>query len=420
MNRYPRFLGSGDPRAYGGRLPAPGSLFPGNRFAYSYVEGSHVHQSTAGPRFHAPPPPAQRQQTPGQTFYNPQNAASPTDQYYYQHQQQNVYQSYGGYEDYGDQSDGNVFPQNQNQSVQSGQLAIEAPPDTTQQSFQYDTASSRPVPLPPPPPRMPRPSVTRFQAAHQRQQATDPGSVTQQRTPRATFPNPNQYEQSAPSTAGYTYGSDIYPGAMEVPSDDPYPPTYQPTRPRPSASLGGPPSHGGPPPYSEEDYQPRYDPPPRRRRASAAAGAPPPFNEEDQYDASTPVRDTRSAPPPRQRQQPPTRRYDESSRQRTPKRRRVSVAPDDDMFPDNFEEFSGNLTFDVEKLFSDMNESIIEDNIDEEIESNDDGLQLSEYEILTIPFKDLPPKYHKQRRLLQKRIRQKRYLQGLIDEYGIE
>ena len=188
-------------------------------------------------------------------------------------------------------------------------------------------------------------------------------------------------------------------------------------------------------------------------------GAPPPeddntygayigFNEPPrQYDQTPPqpvTRRRRSAPDPQeydnedlqpvdtyQNTTPPSvtrrrRRSAPDSQERTPvrtPRRRVATRvsePDEPMFDDELEQFTGNLSLDMDKLFNDMGDFVLDETIQEESDAIDDGLKLSEEEILTIPYKDLPPKYRRQRVLLQKRRRQKKYLAGLAKDYGVE
>ena len=55
------------------------------------------------------------------------------------------------------------------------------------------------------------------------------------------------------------------------------------------------------------------------------------------------------------------------------------------MFDDHLDEFSRNLSLDMDKLFSDMGDFVLDEAIHNESEQIDDRLQLSEIEILDIP-----------------------------------
>ena len=87
---------------------------------------------------------------------------------------------------------------------------------------------------------------------------------------------------------------------------------------------------------------------------------------------------------------------------------------------DEDEGFSPELELNIDALFTEISESIIEEKIQDEAQNNTDDLQLTDEEILTIPFKDLPEKYYEQRRLLQKRARQRSYLARQVQRFGIE
>ena len=218
MDRFPTFMGSRGPgpRGFGSRWPQLPSLpsvpaIRGNQVGFAY-HGSQYRQHVQAPTTpHQPQHPTPQHQT----LHTPRNAVPPSDGYYYQREEQNVYQTFHqqDYNDYGNSA------QNQYHGYQgnpAAQQQVDMPSANVDQSFQYHPTPQPAIMAPPSVTQRP-PAPAAHQRPHPRASATA--------TPMVSFSGPDQYQgQAAPSG---TY--DVYQGAYgdNFVDDEEPPPPYQ-------------------------------------------------------------------------------------------------------------------------------------------------------------------------------------------------